>query len=209
MLSFVATPLPLPLGLEGGCVMRILGSVHVFPRSWPLLRRIIIKQVGTGKQARSPLSPKVHVRGYRPHISTHNEARKGSGITHSRNPLRLQLEVSRLAVGTSLARHRQDDHTHVGVHPTRDVFKLHREQVNRHKPRVLTAAAVVTVGHGPVHIVISNDLSVLGVHLCVVPGRSLMLEEVIVAGLEGGGRLAATEGCDRDVGVVAKETCVA
>lgn len=180
--------------------MRILGLVQVFPQIFDIQKH----HVSTGKQA-SHHSPKLQVHG-RAHISdTTNHDRNEA--TYSHRGLGLQLDVSQLSIGTWLAWNGQDDHTLVRVDAARDVLELHRQDVDRYETGELAAAAVVTVGHGVVHVRVSDDLTGLRVHFCGVPVRLGVIEGTYVVMVSGGGP-ATTEACDRDVAIVAKKTVV-
>lgn len=128
----------------------------------------------------------------------------GNGATYSDDRLGLQLDVSQLAIWARLARHGKNDHPLVSLDTARDVLKVDRQHVDRYQTSVLTAAAVVTVRHGVVHVRLGDDLTSLGVHLHDVPVTVLVIEVVWIV-VVGGGRPAATE-TDRDVTIVGQKT---
>lgn len=111
------------------------------------------------------------------HTTNHDRSR----TTYSDNSLGLQLDVSQLSIRARLARDRKDDHALVGIDPTRHVLQVNWKHVDRHETGVLTAAAVVAVGHGVVHVRVGNDLTSLRVHLCGIPVRLWVIEKAGVA----------------------------
>lgn len=134
---------------------------------------------------------------------TTNRDRKG--ITYGNNGLSLQLNVSHLSIRTRLARNRENNHALVSIHATRHVPDVNRKQIDRNQTRVLTAAAVIAVRHGAIHVSIGDDLTGLRVHLDGVPVRLLVLELLGVV-VVSGGRPVATKTCDRGEIVMAQKT---